>query len=214
MAANNYYYGDNHQPQSHQAPPYYDHTHAPSDSDLPQAYNPGYSDPHYGSPYGAPTNHQGQTGASPFDTVFDDHAYPTNSNPGPGASGSDISQQGFYHQDTSYYGSRTENIPLQDHTSKSPDINDHIYDAPAEQSNQGRDKRGKVRVGELGMLGANRKRIPWLVYIFSLAQAAVFIAEVVRNGKDSPLDSHIYEFASDSNNDDLDRYIDGLSHHD
>lgn len=188
MAANNYYYGDNRQPQSHQSPPYYDHTHAPSaDSDLPQAYNPGYTDAHYGSPYGAPVNHQGQTGASPFDTVFDDHAYPTNSNSGPGGvSGSDISQQGFYHQDTSYYGSRTENIPLQDHTSKSPDINDHIYDAPADQSNQRRDKRGKVRVGELGMLGANRKRIPWLVYIFSIAQAAVFIAEVVRNGKDAP----------------------------
>lgn len=110
MAANNYYYGDNRQPQSHQSPPYYDHTHAPSaDSDLPQAYNPGYTDAHYGSPYGAPVNHQGQTGASPFDTVFDDHAYPTNSNSGPGGvSGSDISQQGFYHQDTSYYGSRTK----------------------------------------------------------------------------------------------------------
>lgn len=182
MAANSYYYGGNQQPPNHPTAPYYDSTHAPSDSELPQAYNPGYSDAHYGSPYGAP-NHQPQTGASPFDTVFDDHAYPTNANSGPGgASSSDISQQGFYHQDTGYYGSRTENIPLQDHTSKSPEATDHIYDAPAGQSNQRRDKRGKVRVGELGMFGSNRKRIPWLVYIFSIAQVAVFIAEIVRNG--------------------------------
>lgn len=191
MAANSYYYGGNQQSTSHQQAPYYDHTHAPTaDSELPQAYNPGYSEAQYGSPYGAPMNHQAQTGASPFDTVFDDHAYPTNSNSGPGgASGSDISQQGFYHQDTGYYGSRTESIPLRDHASKSPDVTDHIYDAPAAQPNQRRDKRGKVRIGELGMMGSDRKRIPWLVYIFSIAQVAVFIAEVVRNGKGAPINS-------------------------
>lgn len=187
MASNGYYYGGNQQPPSHQTTPYYDASHAPaSESELPQVYNPAYAEAPYGNPYGAPVSHHQQptTGASPFDTVFDDPAYPTNANPGPGgASSSDISQQGFYHQDTSYYGSRTENIPLQDHTSKSPEVTDHIYDAPAGQSNHRRDKRGKVRIGELGMLGAHKKRIPWLVYIFSVAQVAVFIAEIVRNGK-------------------------------
>ncbi|KAH6611126.1 rhomboid family membrane [Trichoderma cornu-damae] len=185
MAANSYYHGGSQQPPGHQSPPYYDHQHAPSsDSELPQAYNPRYADAQYGSQYGAPVNRQPQTGASPFDTVFDDPAYPTNSNSRPGgASNSDIPQQGFYQQDTGYHGSRTENIPLQDHhTSKSPDVTDHIYDVPAGQSSQRRDKRGKVQVGELGMLGANKKRIPWLVYIFSVAQVAVFIAEIVRNG--------------------------------
>ena len=79
----------------------------------------------------------------------------------------------------------TDDIPLQDRSGKGPEINDHIYDAPAGivQANRQRDNRGKVRIGELGMLRSNKKRIPWVVYIFSLAQLAVFIAEVVKNGK-------------------------------
>jgi hypothetical protein len=59
-------------------------------------------------------------------------------------------------------------------------MNDHIYDAPGRNR---KGKKGKVRLGELGMLGANNKRIPWVVYIFSVVQIAVFIACIARNGK-------------------------------
>jgi hypothetical protein len=147
----------------------------------------------YASPSGQSSSHNqpGQTGQSPFDTVFDDHVYPANSNTGPTPSSStaDIGQQGFY-QDTSYAGGAAaarpysqEDIPLQDRTAKNddPEMNDHIYDAPGRPKKKG--KKGKVRLGELGMIGSNKKRIPWVVYIFSVVQIAVFIAEIARNGK-------------------------------
>lgn len=64
-------------------------------------------------------------------------------------------------------------------------MNDHIYDAPAgaSGSKRRRKKDRKVGLGELGMFGADKKRIPWVVYIFSVAQVAFFIATIVRNGK-------------------------------
>lgn len=60
-------------------------------------------------------------------------------------------------------------------------MNDHVYDAPGRPKKKG--KKGKVRLGELGMIGSDKKRIPWVVYIFSAIQIAVFIAEVARMGK-------------------------------
>ncbi|KAK5993311.1 Rhomboid-type serine protease 2 [Cladobotryum mycophilum] len=190
MAANDYYYGSSQQPPATHpsSAPYYDSTQAaPSPHPTPApSYHTGYHDT---SPYGGPSiQPPPRTNQSPFDTVFDDNAYPMNSRlHGGGASSSDISQQGVY-QDTGYYGGSrthmTDDIPLQDRAGKGPEMNDHIYDAPvdAAQPTRQRDARGKVRIGELGMLGSNKKRIPWVVYIFSLAQLAVFIAEVVKNG--------------------------------
>ncbi|KAM0297731.1 hypothetical protein HYE67_007099 [Fusarium culmorum] len=148
----------------------------------------------YGSPSGQHNQpgQTGQTGQSPFDTVFDDHVYPANPNarPTPGSSTADIGQQGFY-QDTSYHGGATdaagrpygqEDIPLQDRTPKNDDVemNDHVYDAPGRPKKKS--KKDKVRLGELGMIGSDKKRIPWVVYLFSVIQVAVFIAEVARMG--------------------------------
>jgi hypothetical protein len=199
-------------PQPTPAPPYeqdsYNPNYAPDTSIYPAdstthivptkqtPYSPNDIQYHPSNAYGSPSgqhNQPGQTGQSPFDTVFDDHVYPANPNAGPtpGSSTADIGQQGF-HQDTSYYGGGAaaagrpygqEEIPLQDRTPKNDDVemNDHVYDAPGRPKKKG--KKGKVRLGELGMIGSDKKRIPWVVYIFSVVQIAVFIAEVARMGK-------------------------------
>lgn len=135
-------------------------------------------------------NHPGRP--SPFDTVFDDNAYPSGSRHGSVPGGS-TPQPGLY-QDTGYYGQAgaspmssrpniAEDIPLQDRPTKGSEPNDHIYDASAAPGQSSRKGRGKVRVGELGMLGSDKKRIPFVVYFFSLVQAAVFIAEIAKNGE-------------------------------
>ncbi|PFH62080.1 hypothetical protein XA68_15171 [Ophiocordyceps unilateralis] len=143
-------------------------------------------------PYGATHDQPPRLGHSPFESVFDD---PVRLNgPKPYAAGS--SSPAFYH-DTGYYGSGggpisagphvAEEIPLQDHpASKNDGVTDHVYDALGPDGNarpsSRRRSRGKVRVGELGMFGANRKRIPWVVYLFTVVQIAVFIAEIIKNG--------------------------------
>lgn len=130
---------------------------------------------------------------------------------GAGASGagsggyiSEGSQQSFA-QDTRYYGSppsdahhpggrrhentfpangnSTDDIPLENRPPKPDEMheNDHVYDAEAPGRKKSR--RRKVRFGQLGMLGASKKRIPWVVYIFTIIQAAVFIGEIIRNGR-------------------------------
>jgi hypothetical protein len=95
--------------------------------------------------------------------------------------------------DSRYYGqggrldqsqSYQDNIPLRDHPGipgKDNNSTDHVYDAPVPaQLEQGR----KNRFSGMGMLGSkNGKRIPWLVYILTTVQVAVFIAEIVKNGR-------------------------------
>ncbi|GJN85970.1 hypothetical protein PLIIFM63780_009546 [Purpureocillium lilacinum] len=193
MASNEYYYGTGQQrPHGGTASPApYNNAHfAPSPQSTPapsyHSGNPGHA------PFAAPQDHPPRTGPSPFDTVFDDHAYPMNSHSRPYAAGSNssMSQQGQY-QDTGYYGQAggasstphgPNDIPLQDQAGKGPDFNDHIYDAPEGAQRRPRSKKGKVRIGELGMFGADRKRIPWITYIFTIAQVGVFIGEVIKNG--------------------------------
>jgi hypothetical protein len=129
---------------------------------------------------------------SPFETVFDDHVYPASKNQTPQSSQHQLSQQ-----DTGYhslsrlssedvaYNHPTDDIPLQNQgqglrdAPKDSEMQDHVYDA----SQQQKSRRGRVRFGELGMLGANAKRIPFVVYFFTLVQVAVFIAEIVKNGE-------------------------------
>lgn len=185
MAGNDYYYGSQQRPPTHDTPspaPYYNAAYAPSPQSTPApSYHSGYPAPGPSHPYG---QRQQQTGPSPFDTVFDDNAYPMNSrNPTPAASTGDIAHQNPYY-DTSYQsqgGARpyNEDIPLQDRP-KDPETNDHIYDAAGQPTRQ---KSHKVRFGELGMFGADKKRIPWVVYALTIIQVAVFIGEIVRNGK-------------------------------
>jgi len=116
---------------------------------------------------------------------------------------SDMSQQGHYgHQDTGYYGREqpgqtyghgaygqplgsSDDIPLQDRPGKTgPDLetaNDHIYDDPSAPPGSKRRKRRKVGLGQLGMLGSDKKSIPWVVYIFTVCQIGVFIGQIINN---------------------------------
>jgi membrane associated rhomboid family serine protease len=114
----------------------------------------------------------------------------------PGGGQADMTNAGYY-PDTAYHSpgraspdQRTnlaEDIPLQDRPGKDNDPNidfdDHVYDDPnGRRSRRKRPKKHQVAEGYLGMLGANKKRIPWVVYIFTVAQIGVFIGEVIQNG--------------------------------
>ncbi|KAK3685709.1 hypothetical protein B0T22DRAFT_500500 [Podospora appendiculata] len=158
-------------------------------------YNTGYAPSTYSA---APPSYHSQQNlaagdrppankhSSPFETVFDDHVYPASTHQTPSSSQHQLSQQDTgYHSlarvpsEEMAYNHPTDDIPLQNQNSshKDAEIQDHVYDAPQ------RKKSRKVRFGELGMLGAtDTKRIPFVVYIFTLAQVAVFIAELVKNG--------------------------------
>lgn len=130
---------------------------------------------HLGTPQHLAAQHPSQdasplstTSASPFDTPFDDSAATSRQNlAGRSASGDDM------------YGQNA--IPLQDRNAKdaASEMEDHVYEAPKKREKR---KQG-VRFGELGMFGAYGNRIPWVVYIFSIAQVGVFIGQLVDNGK-------------------------------
>ena len=123
--------------------------------------------------------------ASPFEAPFDDHVYPMGR-----PSGQQYDSQTSLGADSRYYGqggggrldqspSFQDDIPLRDHPGipgKDNNSTDHVYDAPApSQMEQGRGNR-------LNGMGLLKRRIPWLVYILTTIQIAVFIAEIVKNG--------------------------------
>lgn len=120
---------------------------------------------------------------SPFEGPFDDHVYPARPQ----------ESQNSLGQNSSYYGqgagtrpfdstnSFRDDIPLQDQSKKDQGT-DHVYDAdhlppPNRSSSDGR------RVGGFGRFFKKGKgRTAWVVYLFTLIQSAVFIAEIVKNG--------------------------------
>jgi hypothetical protein len=143
---------------------------------------------------------------SPFETVFDDHVYPLDQRQTGSSSNSanaqpsqrpanqqPYQQPGMYNQDTTYYGHgrmspenrahNTEDIPLQNRPQKDMEMNDHVYESNAAASSERRSKKGKVGFGQLGMFGSDKKRIPLVVYLFSIIQVAVFVGEIVKNGR-------------------------------
>ncbi|KAF2964957.1 hypothetical protein GQX73_g8615 [Xylaria multiplex] len=133
---------------------------------------------------------QGTTPASPFETVFDDHVYPSQTHARPALDSVGTSQQSFA-QDTRYHGPgspsgspiSTDEIPLRQHN-KPPgylnDSTDHVYDADPVPRRHGAATGRGIRFGQLGMLGSEKRRIPIVVYLFSIIQVAVFIAELVK----------------------------------
>lgn len=156
--------------------------------------------------YDRPSPNASGVDTSPFDTVFDDHVYPATStasssrqqlHQAPSSGAHELSQQ-----DTAYHGllprrsseemaynHSADDIPLENQsrahrdsvkgTGDLPVMHDHVYDAPRPPKPK---SKGAVRFGELGMFGANAKRLPWVVYSFTVVQLAVFIAEIVKNG--------------------------------
>lgn len=206
MATNDFYYG-NRPPStgpSQSQSPYYGAAYRPSPVSTPAPpYNS--SDPASNTSNRPPRNDT----ASPFDTVFDDPAYPTDSTqdgfrPKPyGNSANNLMLQPtpYDNQDTAYYGPSSsttpvsgrppqahfaDDIPLQNHAyghnqpPKDVEMIDHVYDVSGSQR---RKKSKKVGFGQLGMFGAGKKRIPWVVYFFTAVQVGVFIGQLVRNGK-------------------------------
>ncbi|KAK7978501.1 hypothetical protein PG988_005991 [Apiospora saccharicola] len=172
MATNDYY-----NDAASSRPPYYG------------AYDPT-STHQVPAPVAHPSAPGKQTGASPFDTVFDDHVYPSNNQMG-GHSQSSFAQDTSYHSgvpgDVSPVG---DDIPLRNQPNGSNkfgsnaglapmDSNDHVYDAEGPPRSRAKG-RGRLGFGEIGMLGANKRRIPFMVYLFSIIQIAVFIGELVK----------------------------------
>ncbi|KAK4679273.1 hypothetical protein QC764_202730 [Podospora pseudoanserina] len=182
--ADNQYYGGNDQYR----------TESPSAYSAPA---PAYSSHHnlVGPGKDRPPAAQGVS-PSPFETVFDDHVYPA-------APSSSHQARRLSQQDTSYrplsrvpsdempaYNHAPDDIPLQDNMQKHPsrqhiEMQDHVYDTSSSQHQQPPNKppsKGRVRLGELGMLGSGKKKIPFVVYFFTIVQVAVFIGELVKNG--------------------------------
>ncbi len=85
-----------------------------------------------------------------------------------------------------YSNRPVDDIPLQDHAQRMPgkdaEMQDHVYDAAGGGSGR-KQRKARVRFGELGMLGSGRKKIPLVVYFFTIVQVAVFIGEIVKNGR-------------------------------
>lgn len=101
--------------------------------------------------------------------------------------------------DSRYYGqggggrqdsltSFRDDIPLRDHPRLPPksnvDMNDHVYDAgdptvPPHLMEEARPKRRS----RLDFVKKPKGRIPWVTYILTTVQVAVFIAEIARNGR-------------------------------
>jgi hypothetical protein len=133
-----------------------------------------------------------QPSPSPFDTPFDDHVYPASTHQSPYASQNQLSQQGSDYNrlarvpsEDMAYNHHTDDIPLQPQgqgrhsPNKDPEMQDHVYEAPKRKKS----RKARVRMGELGMLGSSDgKKIPWVVYLFTVIQVAVFVGELVKNG--------------------------------
>ncbi|KAK0719964.1 hypothetical protein B0H67DRAFT_643263 [Lasiosphaeris hirsuta] len=151
----------------------------------------------YSSYSGAPPSYTSQqpnavAGAqrpSPFETPFDDHVYPASTHQTPSSSQHQLSQQDSDDHRLSRpseemaYNHPADDIPLQPqgqgrtNSVKDTEMQDHVYEAPQRKKS----RKGRVRFGELGMLGSNTKRIPFVVYLFTIIQVAVFIGEIVKN---------------------------------
>ncbi|KAH8805739.1 rhomboid family membrane protein-like protein [Xylogone sp. PMI_703] len=176
MAANDYY-----NPQSSGHQPYQQYPDTYSEHSLPS----------YRTELPATQGIPPRT--SPFEAPFDDHVYPL------GAQGS----QSSFGQDSRYYGqggggrpqdsmgSMNDAIPLRDQVPpKDNNTTDHVYDAGDAPSYLQNTRRN--RISGFGGVLKKRGRIPWVVYIFTIVQVAVFIAEIVKNATltKSPIEIH------------------------
>lgn len=167
--------------------PYYSTTNDGQSSVYPDSIPPPYASQQHLAAADTHAPSAGAPSSSPFETPFDDHVYPASSHQTPSSSQHQLSQHDTGYHDMSRaasdeiaYNHPTDDIPLQNRSSanKYGDMNDHVYEAPRHKKKS----KGRVRLGELGMLGSDNKRIPWVVYVFTVAQVAVFIGEIVKNG--------------------------------
>jgi len=182
---------------------YYNQKPLPDPTYRPTEYG-GYGDHHGSSAYSpysaAPPSYHTQTSPvnnhrpSPFETPFDDHVYPASTH-SPSSSQNKLSQHDSGYSRLSRvssedmaYNHRADDIPLEpqglNRPNKDAEMQDHVYEAPQRKKSK---SQRRVRFGELGMMGSNAKRIPLVVYAFTIRQGAVFIAEIVKNCEASAL---------------------------
>ena len=139
----------------------------------------GPSPIHSPDPYTAYTPYHTQPAPSMSSSLEDssyrpyaDHSQPSIASPYYASGGG-----GREHEPSAY----SDDIPLRQHPSK-PDsdvaIHDHLPDDPAIVDRPSRTVSRKRR--KEGFLG---RRIPWVVYTFTLIQVCVFIAELAKNGR-------------------------------
>lgn len=198
MAANDFY-----NPASRQQTPAQAYNYQAYNSPAPQDYHqhqhtgpaPSYHSQAPSRPGTVPPQQQDITSPiSPFEAPFDDHVYPMNPQ-----TQHRYDSESSLGQDSRYYGqggggrveptnSYQDDIPLRDHPGPKPqDSTDHVYDAtypvqPArleEGQGQGRSQKRMSGMARFKTKG----RIPWVTYILTIIQVAVFIAEIIKNGK-------------------------------
>lgn len=175
MAANEYYSHSSSQPQPQFQPqPYLSYSQGRA-SPAPPSYT-SHARPTEASP------------VSPFEAPFDDHVYshrPQDSQYSLGHDSTFYSQGGGGRPQPGSVNSFRDDIPLRDHPKNGGGSEtDHVYDAGDARMPPTLGDSGKSPSSRLG-LGFFKKdgRIPWVVYIFTTIQVAVFIAEIVKNGK-------------------------------
>lgn len=175
MAANDYYNSQFSRPQPQ---PYYNYS---QETDI--------SAPPYTSQtplYLSRSRQAEPSPVSPFEAPFDDHVYPARPQ----------DSQYSFDQDSTYYSqggggrhkqgsisSSRDDILLREHPKHTGET-DHVYEAPMPQISKNlRDpmEPAKSRLA-FGIFKRDR-RIPWVVYILTIIQFSVFIAEIVKNGK-------------------------------
>lgn len=159
MSAYNYYHQNPGRPAS---PPSYDHVPpSPDPFNRPPQSQPGYTDA--ASPWSvAPDNDPYQARYSQHSLVSENGAYPI------GARANDGDQY-------------AENIPLQHPNAQSNWMQQSTHYPPSPEAQRNMDPSGGR--GRRRRKGFFKKKIPWVTYLLTIAQIAVFIAELVRSGK-------------------------------
>jgi membrane associated rhomboid family serine protease len=167
MATNDFYNHSSSRPQQQQAQPYNYGRRAESPA-------PSY------------TTYAQNKKASPFEAPFDDHVYPVrpqDSLYSLGQQSTNYNQGGGGRPQPSTENSFRDDIPLRDHA-KHNGATDHVYDAgeagiPPRASDGRQGPKSRRGFGWFKKDG----RIPWVVYVLTIIQLSVFIAEIVKNGK-------------------------------
>ncbi|KAL3418740.1 rhomboid family membrane protein [Phlyctema vagabunda] len=206
MASNDYYNPHAQQQQQHpdqnQAQPTQPYYESYNDPARPPLHSYNSTAPSYHSQ--APQPPTGPSPVSPFEAPFDDHVYPLGG-PATAHNYNPQDSQSSFGQDSRYYGqggggrpqdstnSFPEDIPLQNQSQHpagaikhQQPLTDHVYDAGESGippgATDGRHKR-RSAMGTMFQGKGPKKRVPWVVYIFTIIQTAVFIAEIVKNAQ-------------------------------
>ncbi|EOD46789.1 putative rhomboid family membrane protein [Neofusicoccum parvum UCRNP2] len=205
MAANDYY--DSFHPSRRQDAPL-PPVPAGSASPVPSMPSPHPTRPHidtqnlgqYGNSYPSahshPSAHTHHTGHSPVNSPFTDNAYPAY----PQNSHIPANPYGPTHadDDTAYHGAGAA-IPLH---SKQPSPSRYNADpegnAPLVAGPDGNGMRRERSRRHKKKDGWFTGKIPWVVYTLTIVQIAVFIGEIIKNGKQTLVDSAEEESGADA----------------